>query len=110
MITKKDLASRIGVTPAAVSQYENGTTAPSAKVTASLSLALGLPVDFFAADRPLGEAPNTIAHFRSLRATTQQERDRAFAHALLTWELTRVLELNPSHAPAREVLAALRAP
>jgi Zn-dependent peptidase ImmA (M78 family)/transcriptional regulator with XRE-family HTH domain len=92
MITKKDLAQRIGVTPAAVSQYENGTTTPSAKVVASLALALGLPVEFFAADRPLGEAPTTVAHFRSLRATTQQERDRAFAHALLTWEFTKVLQ------------------
>lgn len=92
MITKKDLAQRIDVTPAAVSQYENGTTTPSAKVTASLALALGLPVEFFAADRPLGEAPTTLAHFRSLRATTQQERDRAFAHALLTWELAKVLQ------------------
>ena len=77
MLTKKDLAQRIDVTPAAVSQYESGTTQPSAKATASLALALGMPVDFFSADRPLGEAPATTAHFRSLRATTQQERDRA---------------------------------
>ena len=92
MITKKELAHRIGVTPAAVSQYENGTILPSTKATAALALALGMPVDFFAADRPLGEAPATTAHFRSLRATTQQERDRAFAHALLTWELAKVLQ------------------
>lgn len=92
MLTKKDLAQRIDVTPAAVSQYESGTSQPSARVTASLALALGMPVDFFSADRPLGEAPATTAHFRSLRATSQQERDRAFAHALLTWEMAKVLE------------------
>lgn len=92
MLTKKDLASTVGVTPAAVSQYESGTHSPSAKVAAALALALGLPVGFFAADRPLGQAPTTAAHFRSLRATTQQERDRAFTHALLTWELVGVLE------------------
>lgn len=92
MLTKKELARRLDVTPAAVSQYENGTTSPSARVTAALALALGMPVEFFAADRPLGAAPATVAHFRSLRATTQQERDRAFAHALLTWDLTRAIE------------------
>jgi Zn-dependent peptidase ImmA (M78 family)/transcriptional regulator with XRE-family HTH domain len=92
MLTKKELAHRINVTPAAVSQYENGTTMPSARVTASLALALGLPVEFFAADRSLGTAPATVAHFRSLRATTQQERDRAFSHALLTWEVSQVLQ------------------
>lgn len=92
MISKKDLAALVEVTPSAISQYENGTVRPSAKVTAALALALGVPVGFLAADRPLGTAPSTAAHFRSLRSTTQRERDRAFAHALLTWELTKVLE------------------
>lgn len=92
MLRKKDLAERVGVSAAAISQYEKGTTAPSPRIIAALSLALGTPVDFFAADRPLGEAPGTAAHFRSLRATTQQQRDRAFAHALLTWDLARTLQ------------------
>jgi Zn-dependent peptidase ImmA (M78 family)/transcriptional regulator with XRE-family HTH domain len=92
MLQKKDLADRIGVSAGAVSQYENGTSTPSPKVVASLALALGVPRDFFSGDRPLGQAPATTAHFRSLRSTTKQERDRAFAHALLTWELARVVE------------------
>ncbi len=92
MLKKKDLAERVGVSAAAISQYEKGQTNPSTRVVAALSLALGVPVAFFLSDRDLGEAPATTAHFRSLRATTQQERDRAFAHALLAWELTRTLE------------------
>jgi Zn-dependent peptidase ImmA (M78 family)/transcriptional regulator with XRE-family HTH domain len=92
MLRKKELAERIDVSAAAVSQYEKGLTTPSPRVVAALSLALGVPVDFFAGDRPLGEAPNTTPHFRSLRATTQQERDRAFAHSLLTWEVVRTFE------------------
>lgn len=91
-LKKKDLAERVGVSAAAISQYEKGPTKPSVRVGAALALALGVPVAFFTADRALGEAPATTAHFRSLRATTQQERDRAFAHALLTWELTRTME------------------
>ncbi|MGI8663976.1 MAG: helix-turn-helix domain-containing protein [Acidimicrobiales bacterium] len=92
MLRKKDLAERAGVSAAAVSQYENGTAAPSSKVVAALALALGIPSAYFAADRPLGEAPATTAHFRSLRSTTKQERDRAFAHALMTWELATLIE------------------
>lgn len=92
MLRKKDLAERVAVSATAISQYEKGSTTPSPKVVAALSLALGVPVDFFIADRPFGEATNTTAHFRSLRATTQQERDRAFAHALLTWELAQLIQ------------------
>jgi Zn-dependent peptidase ImmA (M78 family)/transcriptional regulator with XRE-family HTH domain len=92
MFRKKDVAELVGVSAAAVSQYEKGSTRPSAKVVAALALALGMPVEFFAADRPLGEAPTTTPHFRSLRATTQQERDRAFVHALLTWELAQTMQ------------------
>ncbi len=92
MLRKKDLAERIGVSAAAVSQYENGSSTPKPKVIAALAMALGMPTGFFAADRSLGEAPATTAHFRSLRSTSKQERDRAFAHALLTWELSTVIE------------------
>jgi Zn-dependent peptidase ImmA (M78 family)/transcriptional regulator with XRE-family HTH domain len=92
MLHKKDLAERLGISAGAVSQYENGSSSPSPKIVAGLALALGVPSNFFAGDRPLGEAPATAAHFRSLRSTTKQERDRAFAHALLTWELTGVIE------------------
>lgn len=92
MLRKKDLAERVGVSAGAVSQYENGSASPSPRVVAALALALGVPSDFFAGDRPLGSAPATTAHFRSLRSTSKQERDRAFAHAVLTWELARVIE------------------
>lgn len=92
MMLKKDLAEHVGVSPAAISQYENGSSTPSPKVVAALALALRSPVAFFGGDRPLGEVPAATPHFRSLRSTTQQERDRAFAHAILTWEVTRVAE------------------
>src|ERR1035441_2480747 len=92
MLHKKDLAERVGVSAGAVSQYESGSSSPSPKTVAALSLALGVPSGFFTGDRPLTTAPNATAHFRSLRSTSKQERDRAFAHALLTWELARVVE------------------
>ncbi len=101
MLRKKDLAERVGVSAAAVSQYENGSSSPSPKIVASLALALGMPSSFFAGDRALGEAPITTAHFRSLRSTSKQERDRAFAHALMTWELSTVIERYVRMPPVR---------
>jgi Zn-dependent peptidase ImmA (M78 family)/transcriptional regulator with XRE-family HTH domain len=92
MLRKNELATRIGVSPAAISQYEKGSSSPSPRVVAALALALGVTPTFFGADRPLGAAPATTAHFRSLRSTPQQERDRAFSHALLTWEFAEALQ------------------
>jgi Zn-dependent peptidase ImmA (M78 family)/transcriptional regulator with XRE-family HTH domain len=92
MLQKKDLAELVGVSAGAISQYENGSSSPSPKTISALALALGVPGPFFAGDRSLGEAPAAIPHFRSLRSTSKQERDRAFAHALLTWELSSVIE------------------
>jgi transcriptional regulator with XRE-family HTH domain len=41
------LASKAGVTAAAISQYERGSARPTNAVLAELSLALGVPGDFF---------------------------------------------------------------
>lgn len=91
-LRKNELAERIEVSAGAVSQYEKGTTRPSPRVTAALALALGVPAEFFLADRPVEQALRSVPHFRSLRAASQMERDRAFAHATLAWELTEVLD------------------
>jgi Zn-dependent peptidase ImmA (M78 family)/DNA-binding XRE family transcriptional regulator len=86
-LRKKELAQRAGVSPGAISQYEKGTTKPSSGVVSSLALALGVPVDFFVTHRDIDKALNSVPHFRSLRSASQLERHKAFAHALLTWEL-----------------------
>src|SRR5262245_25639655 len=39
-LRQTELASRIGVTPAAISQFEHGTSRPSSRTVAQLSLAL----------------------------------------------------------------------
>jgi len=87
-----ELATRVGVTPAAVSQYENAYNRPSAPLVAKLSLALGLPADFFAAGRPLGATMDTQPFFRSLRSTPKYERNQAHAWAALCADVARVLE------------------
>lgn len=90
-LRKNELAALIGVTPAAVSQYELASSKPSAATLAKLGLALQFPVTFFAQGRPLGGSRTGGAHFRSLRSTSQLERTRAMALAEFTWELAGVL-------------------
>ena len=90
--TKRRVAEAIGVTPAAVSQYENGRSRPGLQVAAKLSLALGVPQEYFWSGRPTAAADSDSAHFRSLRSTTLRERRQALAEATLTWELVYLLE------------------
>jgi Zn-dependent peptidase ImmA (M78 family)/DNA-binding XRE family transcriptional regulator len=106
-LRKNELADRVQVTPSAISQYENGLTKPSPSTLASLALALGVPAGFFARRRPLDALDQSAAHFRSLRASTQRERNQAFAHSVLIWDIVRALERHvrfperaiPDHAP-----------
>ncbi len=97
--TKQRLAEIAEVTPAAVSQYENGTSRPSTVVLARMALGLGLPKSFFVAGRPTAIADSNSAHFRSLRSTSLRDRRRALSHASLAWELTNALEQHVKLPP-----------
>jgi Zn-dependent peptidase ImmA (M78 family)/transcriptional regulator with XRE-family HTH domain len=90
-VRKNELARAVGVTPAALSQYELGQARPSPTVLAKLALALGVPVRFFVLGHPTPATPTT-AHFRSLRATTHLERDQALAFGQLAWRLMTGIE------------------
>lgn len=101
-LRKNELALTVGVTPAALSQYELGQSRPSPAVLARLALALGVPVRFFVLGHPKPATPSS-AHFRSLRATTQLERDQALAFGQLAWRLMtgieKYIELPPGRLP-----------
>ena len=90
-LRKNELAQAVGVTPAALSQYELGQSRPSPAVLAKLALALGVPVRFFVLGHPKPVTPSA-AHFRSLRATTQLERDQALAFGQVAWRLITGIE------------------
>ncbi|MFI6823223.1 XRE family transcriptional regulator [Micromonospora sp. NPDC050187] len=87
---KNELARQIGVTAAAVSQYELGQARPSPAVLARLALALAMPVEFFASGFAVPATPGH-AHFRSLRATSQAERDQAEAFGEVAWRVVEVI-------------------
>jgi Zn-dependent peptidase ImmA (M78 family)/transcriptional regulator with XRE-family HTH domain len=91
-LRKNQLADHVGTTPTAIGQYEAGTHRPSGRVLSRLALALGVPVEFFAAGHTATAAQAATAHFRSLRSTTQVDRDRATAHGVLAADIAAVLE------------------
>lgn len=107
-LRRTTLAQRIAVTPAAISQFERGQARPTVPLVAAMSLALGLPTEFFRLARPLQPGAATSPHFRSLRATSQLERDRALAFAELAADVLSGLE---RHAALPQLLLPdLRAP
>lgn len=91
-LTKAELAEAVGVSAAAVGQYESGATTPRSDLLPILARELKVPVEFFATGRPLGRLDAADAHFRSLRSTRAKDRAKAATHAEQVWELTYALE------------------
>ncbi|MFD8391807.1 helix-turn-helix domain-containing protein [Streptomyces sp. NPDC059680] len=91
-MTKKEVAEGIGVSPAAVGQYETGSSKPRPDILPRLADVLGVPMEFFLAGRPIGKVDTSMAYFRSLRSTSGAQRSRALAFAGQVWELTYSLE------------------
>ncbi|MGH3972043.1 MAG: XRE family transcriptional regulator [Pseudonocardiaceae bacterium] len=89
-LTKTALAREIGVTPTAVAQYEKGGR-PTQPVMNAISLALGLPRDFFGAGHQVTTLPAAEAHFRSLRSTSAAAREQALAYGELCLELVSLI-------------------
>lgn len=118
-VTKTDLAAEVGVSAAAIGQYEADVSAPRSDVLERLAMALDVRPDFFCVGRPLARIDTVNAHFRSLRSARVSDRQKALATATLIWELTFALErhvqlpevdlpsVRPESSPA-EAAAVLR--
>nr|WP_274606910.1 XRE family transcriptional regulator [Agrococcus sp. KRD186] len=91
-MSKTELASEVGVSAAAVGQYEAGVNSPRQDVIARLAKVLSVRPDFFAVGRPLARLDTVHAHFRGLRSARVSDRQKALATATLVWELTFALE------------------
>lgn len=88
-----ELAREVGsVTPASLSQFENGHARPAAPTLRRLSVALRVPLAFFAAPARPVAAEVVNGFFRSLRSTSPRDRHRALAYMQLAHELTLELE------------------
>lgn len=92
-ITRAELARRAGVSAAAISQYESGAMRPRATTLAQLSLVLNVPLEFLTESRLDTPLPTVdTSFFRSLRRTTQRDRERATAYAGLLAQLVAEIE------------------
>lgn len=91
-LSKAKLADLVGVTPAAIGQYESRVATPRKSLLPILAQELRVPVDYFATGRPIGRVDGSQAHFRSLRSTSARDRSKAIAFIEQVWELTFALE------------------
>jgi Zn-dependent peptidase ImmA (M78 family)/transcriptional regulator with XRE-family HTH domain len=91
-LTKTALAGRIGISAAAVGQWEAGATPPRPDHLQQAAEILDVPVDFFALGRPYAQLDAASAHFRSLRSTRAAQRAKAIAFVEQVWELAYALE------------------
>ncbi len=91
-LLKGELALAVGVTPAAIGQFESGVARPSAGTLSRLALVVGVPVAFFHAGRRSFSLREEDAHFRSLRSTSKRDRSQARAQVERLAEVVAVLE------------------
>jgi Zn-dependent peptidase ImmA (M78 family)/transcriptional regulator with XRE-family HTH domain len=91
-VSKTDLAGEVGVSAAAIGQYEAGVNSPRPEVLHRLARALEVRPGFFDVGRPLARIDTVNAHFRSLRSARVSDRQKALATATMVWELTFALE------------------
>jgi len=82
-LSQAHLAAEVGLTPAAISQFESGAARPSPDTIGKLSAMLQVPPAFFG--RPLTETHEGF--FRSLRRTAVVDRRRARAIAHIAHDL-----------------------
>ncbi|MEV4671623.1 XRE family transcriptional regulator [Actinomadura sp. NPDC049382] len=89
-LRKNQLADAVGTTPKAIGRYEAGVQRPDEMTLKRLAIALGVPVAFFHG----GRSPVSLdgAHFRSLRSTSQIERDQALAYGRIATDVVAALE------------------
>ena len=90
-LTKQALASAAGISRQALTAIETGDSVPSAATVAKLAQTLAFPLDFFfrgELDEVRGDAPS----FRSLRRTTETQREAVLAAGALAMELTKLLD------------------
>jgi Zn-dependent peptidase ImmA (M78 family)/DNA-binding XRE family transcriptional regulator len=100
---RTELAEKVGVSAAAISQFELGRSKPRPATLAQIALSLKLPVSFFASTgRPLPALDAEETFFRSLRRTTKRDRERALAHASLLAEIARLVD-ERVHLPRLDV-------
>jgi Zn-dependent peptidase ImmA (M78 family)/transcriptional regulator with XRE-family HTH domain len=98
-LLKAELATEVGVTPAAIGQFESGVARPSTSTLGRLAIALRVPVSYFSQGRRQFVLREDEAHFRSLRSTSKRDRARASSQVERLAEIVAAIE-DRVHLPA----------
>ena len=101
-MTKKTLASEVGVSERSISAYEAGDQEPERVTLLRISEALGFPEAFFFGDEPEILSPG-IASFRSLSKMSARQRDTALGAGSIALMLNEWIE-GRFNLPAVDVL------
>jgi len=91
-MTKTDLHRRVGVSAAAIGQYERGEVTPRGDTITALARELDVPLGFFAHGRRRAPVDIAQASFRRLRATSIAQQHQAVSYVEQVWELSSYLE------------------
>lgn len=91
-MSKAELHRKVGVSAAAIGQYERGEVRPRAETVAALADALRVPPGFFSLGRPRAQVDIAEASFRRLRSTSVAQQQQATAYVEQAWELACYLE------------------
>lgn len=89
--SQSEVAQAVGVTPTAISQFENGHSRPAGATLTRLADHLDVPVRFFESRGPAVEE-EPAAFFRSLRRTTVGQRRKNVAAISLLHDLVEAIE------------------
>lgn len=93
-MSKTELHRLVGVSAAAIGQYERGEVTPRVETITALAEALRVPPGFFALGRPRAQVEIAEASFRRLRATSVLQQQQAAAYVEQVWELSCHLETS----------------
>ena len=83
-LTMAALAVQVGLTPQAVSAYENGTRTPAAETLSQLARALGTSIAYFKEERPFPVIADSAVFFRST-ASARTRRNQEMRKQQATW-------------------------
>jgi Zn-dependent peptidase ImmA (M78 family)/transcriptional regulator with XRE-family HTH domain len=99
---KNELAQKLDLTPSAITQFESGKARPTPHTVGRLSMALHFPPSFFAQPGDFGALSSDLAHFRSLKSSSQMERRKMVSTSAL---IGLIIEFIESHVdlPAEHV-------
>ena len=91
-LQKNKLAEKLELTPSAITQFESGRSRPNAQTVGRMSMALNVPLSFFAQAGDFGALSSDRCHFRSLRASSQIERRKMVSTSALAGLVIQFVE------------------